>query len=120
MATHGMPQPRAWWPLSMSPRPQQLTRTGPHTLELSISEGRYLTSEFEAVFRSRAYPLPQGAQVELTGLKVTVLEADEEGPRRIGFEFDTPLDDPSFVFLSWNGGAMRPLAMPPVGERVAL
>ena len=120
LAARGMPMPRAWWPLSMSPLPQQLTRTGEAAFELSLSEGRFLTSEFEAIFRGPGHPLVQGATVELAGMKVTVLEADEEGPRRLGFELDAPLEDPSWVFLSWKDEALRPFTFPPVGQRVSL
>ena len=119
-ATRGMPRPRAWWTLSMSPEPHVLARTGPHSLELSLTRGRFLTSEFEGVFRSPSHPLTQGARVELEGMRVTVLEADAEGARRLGFDFDVPLEDPSLVFLAWKDGLLRRTPLPPVGERVAL
>jgi hypothetical protein len=118
--TRGMPRPRAWWALSMSPEPHVLTRTGPNSLELSLTQGRFLTHELERVFRSPTYPLPQGARVELEGMTVTVLEADAEGPKRLGFDFDVPLEDPSLVLLAWKDGLLRRTTPPPVGERVAL
>ncbi len=52
-------------------------------------------------------------------MRVTVLEADEVGPTRVGFDFDTPLEDPSFVFLGWRDGAMRRSTPPPVGASVS-
>jgi hypothetical protein len=118
MALRGMPKPRSWWQLSLSPEPHALTRTGPASLELSLTRGHFLTSEFEVVFRGRNHPLPRGTRVELKGMTVTVLDADAQGPTRLGFEFDTPLEDPSFVFLGWKDDALRPVTPPPVGERL--
>ncbi|PTL84940.1 hypothetical protein [Vitiosangium sp. GDMCC 1.1324] len=120
LATRGMPKPRAWWHLSLSPEPHVLTRTGPDSLELSLTRGHFLTSEFERVFRGPSHPLRQGAQVKLNGMTVTVLEAEDQGPTRLGFTFDRPLEDPSFVFLRWTDGAMHPVPPPPVGERLSL
>ncbi|HEX8820733.1 MAG TPA: hypothetical protein VF794_12465 [Archangium sp.] len=121
LATRGMPRPLAWWSLSMSMEPHVLTRTGPSSLELSLTRGHFLTNEFEKVFRSpNTHPLPAGSRVELQGMRVTVLEADAEGPTRLGFDFDLPLEDPSFVFLGWKDGQLRRTTPPPVGARVAL
>ena len=72
------------------------------------------------LFRGPRHPLRQGAQVKLQGMTVTVLEDNGKGPTRLGFTFDKPLEDPSFVFLRWKDGALRPFTPPPVGERVAL
>lgn len=120
LAMRGMPKPLAWWQLSLSQEPQVLTRTGPTTLELAVTRGHFLNSEFEGVFRSPGRPLPKGARVEIPGMTVTVLDGDEEGPTRVGFEFDTPLEDPSLVFLRWKDDALRPVPPPAVGERVQL
>ena len=121
MATRGMPKPLAWWQMSLSPEPHVLTRTGPDSIELTLTRNQFLTSEFEGVFRGTSrHPLRQGAQVKLKGMTVTVLETDDKGPTRLGFTFDKPLEDPSFVFLRWKDGALRPFTPPPVGERVAL
>jgi hypothetical protein len=120
MATRGMPAPRAWWTLSLSREPHVLTRTGPTSLELSLTRGHFLTDEFETLFRGASHPLPQGSRVALPGMRVTVLDADEVGPTRVGFEFDTPLEDPSLVFLRWKDGALHPSPPPPVGARVSL
>ncbi|MCY1073037.1 hypothetical protein [Archangium lansingense] len=121
MATRGMPKPLAWWQLSLSPEPHVLTRTGPDSIELTLTRNQFLTSEFEGVFRGvSSHPLRQGAQVKLKGLTVTVLETNDKGPTRLGFTFDRPLEDPSFVFLRWKDDALRPFTPPPVGERVAL
>jgi hypothetical protein len=120
LATRGMPRPRAWWTLTLSPEPHVLTRTGPSTFELSLTRGQFLTSEFEHVFRGPSHPLPQGATVELEGMRVTVLESDARGPTRVGYAFDAPLEDPSLLLLHWKDGALRRFTPPGVGEPVSL
>jgi hypothetical protein len=120
LAARGMPQPAAWWALTLSSQPHVLTRTGPSSFELSLTRGRFLTEEFETLFRSPSHPLPQGTQVKLSRMTVTVVEADGEGPRRLGFEFDTPLEAPSLILLHWKDGALRRFTPPPEGERVPL
>lgn len=120
MATRGMPKPLAWWPMSLAPEPHELTRSGPDSLELTLTRNEFLTSEFETVFRGPRHPLRKGAQVKLKGMTVTVLEDNGKGPTRLGFTFDKPLEDPSFVFIRWKDGALRPFTPPPVGERVTL
>lgn len=120
MVTRGMPKPGAWWTLSISPEPHELTRSGPDSLELALTRNEFLTSEFESVFRGPSHPLRKGNQVKLQGMTVTVLEDNGKGPTRLGFTFDTPLEDPSLVFIRWQDGALRPFTPPPVGERLAL
>ncbi|QRK10756.1 hypothetical protein JQX13_12190 [Archangium violaceum] len=120
MGARGMPKPLAWRQLSLSSEPHAFTRTGPASFELSLTRGHFFTNEFEIVFRGRSHPLPKGARVALTGMTVTVLDADDEGPTRLGFTFDKPLEDSSFVFLHWKDDALRRFTPPPVGERLLL
>jgi hypothetical protein len=117
---HGKPQARSWRTLSLSPEAHVFTRTGPNTFELALPQGRFHASEFETLFRGPKYLLPQGAQVKVEDMRVTVLEADEKGPTRLGFELDVPMEDPSFVFLHWRDGGLRRFALPPVGTQVKL
>jgi hypothetical protein len=119
-AFHGKPVPRAWRTLSLSPEGHVFTRTGPASFELELTQGRFHTSEFEAIFRAPRYRLTAGAQVELEHMRATVLAADEQGPTRLGFEFDAPLESPSFVFLHWRDGGLRRFEPPAVGTRVGL
>lgn len=64
--------------------------------------------------------LGEGAQVKLEGMQVTVLAADAQGPTRLGFEFDVPLEDPSLAFLHWREGVLCRLTPPPEGTRLDL
>ena len=64
-AFHGKPVPRSWRTLSLSPEDLVFTRTGPASFELELTQGHFLTSEFEGLFRSPRHRLVAGAQVEL-------------------------------------------------------
>ncbi|HYO53054.1 hypothetical protein [Archangium sp.] len=114
-ALQGQERPRSWWPLSLVQESPIVTRTGPASLALELPRGgHFLTSEFEQVIRSPEHMLGAGAQVKLEGMRVTVLAADAQGPTRLGFEFDTPLEDPSLVFLHWREGTLRRFTPPPL------
>jgi hypothetical protein len=112
--------PRAWWTLSFSPEVHRATRTGPSTLELELERGRFLATRGERLYRYAAAPVAQGTEVDMQGVRVKVLEADAEGPRRLGVTFDAPLEDPSLVLLYWKEGALRRLQPPPTGGQVLL
>src|SRR5262249_17877108 len=103
-AGSGRVLPRSWWTLSLSLEPHVLTRTGPSAFELALRSGHFHTGEFEQLFRGPDHALPAGAQVTLDGMWVTVLEADAEGPTRLGFNLDVPLEDDSLVLLQWRDG----------------
>jgi hypothetical protein len=96
------------------------TRTGPASLELSLTDTRFLAGVLERNFRGAGFPMAPGATVQLDGMRVTLLETDEQGPKRLGFTFDVPLEDPSLVLLHWKNNALRPLAPPPEGTRLEL
>lgn len=116
----GRPVPRAWWTLSMAPGEHVVTRTGPDTLELERTQGPFFASEWEQLYRAPLVALAPGDTVELQGLRVQVLEGDAQGPRRLRFTFDTPLEDPSLVLLQWREGALHKVPPPSPGERRVL
>jgi hypothetical protein len=119
-ALQGQPLPRSWWPLSVTPRTPVFTRTGPASIELELPEGHFLTSDAEQSIRGPQHVLGVGAKVTLEGMTVTVLAAEAEGPTRLGFTFDVPLEDPSLVFLRSREGGLRRFTPPPVGTRLEL
>ncbi|AKJ06827.1 hypothetical protein ATI61_105206 [Archangium gephyra] len=120
-ALQGQALPRSWWPLAMVQESPIVTRTGPNSLALELPQGgHFLATEAEQTLRSPEHMLKQGEQVKLEGMQVTVLAADAQGPTRLGFEFDVPLEDPSLVFLHWREGTLRRLTPPPEGTRVDL
>ncbi|WNG44774.1 hypothetical protein F0U60_12260 [Archangium minus] len=120
-ALQGQERPRSWWMLSLVQESPIVTRTGPASLALEMPRGgHFLTSDAEQSVRGPEFMLETGAQVSLEGMRVTVLAADAQGPTRLGFDFDTPLEDPSLVFLHWREGALRQLVPPPEGSRLEL
>jgi hypothetical protein len=120
-ALQGQALPRSWWPLSMVQESPIVTRTGPNSLALELPRGgHFLSTEAEQTLRASEYMLGEGARVTLEGMTVTVLAADAQGPTRLGFEFDVPLEDPSLVFLHWREKTLRRFTPPPEGTRVDL
>jgi hypothetical protein len=107
--------PLAWWIISLAPHDHLFTRTGLDSFELALREGRFLRSEFEQLFRGLDFPFHPGQRVELEGLRVEVLEVDEQGPVKLRFVLDRPLEDPSLLLLSWEDGALRRYTPPSVG-----
>jgi hypothetical protein len=119
-AAQGRSQPKSWLAMSLAPYDHVLHRTGDATLELSLTQGHFLASEMEQLFRGPAFAMRVGDQVRVNGCRVTVLEMDGLYPTRVRFEFDTSLDDPDLVLLTLRDHTLQRLRPPPVGERVTL
>lgn len=119
-AVHGRPPARSWLPLSLAPYDHVLHRTGDAAFELSLPDGRFLSTEMEQLFRGPAFAMPVGAQVSVKGCRATILEVEEAWPKRIRFEFDMPIDDPDLVLLTQQDGTLKRLSPPPVGGTVTL
>ncbi|RKH24042.1 hypothetical protein D7Y13_26595 [Corallococcus praedator] len=108
----GKTLPKAWWVLSYAMEPQQVTRTGPNSLELSLPKGHLLTTIEERVYRGSRYPLAVGDTFDVKGMKVRVEDVDAEGPKRVSFTFDVPLEDPSLKFVEWKNKKVLPWTPP--------
>jgi hypothetical protein len=106
--------------LSMASASHRLRRTGVDTLELSTPDGTLLDGAWPSVFRARSLPLPRGAVIHTSYMAATVLDDRAGRPTRISFRFTRPLDDPSLIFLTFQGGHLRRLALPPPGAELAL
>jgi hypothetical protein len=119
-AAQGRPLPKSWLPLSLATHDHVLHRTGDATLELSLTQGRFLSTEMEQLFRSPAFAMRAGEQVQVEGCRITVLEVDGRYPTRLRFEFDMSLDDPDLVLLTLRDKTLQRLRPPPVGDRVTL
>lgn len=120
-ALQGQELPRSWWGLSLVQESPIVTRTGPKSLAMELpGGGHFLTSDAEQAVRGPEFMPRPGEQVKLEGMTVTVLAADAQGPTRLGFDFDVPLEDPSLVFLHWREGGLHRLTPPPEGTRLEL
>ena len=114
------PPARGWQILSLAANDHEVTRTAPNRFELRVLEGEMLSTPFERLLRSHAYPLKKGDIVACDGYRVTVLDAGSWGPRSIALDFDKSLDDAEFEFLAWQGGRLAHFAWPPIGQTALL
>ena len=117
---HGKPLPRSWWTLSFAPFEHRITRTGEQELELEVLAGEMLTSVMERLFRSARRPLNVGYEMELNGLRVTVLDMGDKGPARIRLTFAEPPESARYQLLVFRDGAYRRFDPPPPGQSIVL
>lgn len=104
--------------ISNEPKPITLVRADARTLEVTYTDG-LLSPPSDDLHRDRRIPLPAGTRVSLSGFDVEVLEATPTGlAKRVRYTFDKPLEDPTFLFLQWDGRRFAPFQPPAVGGRV--
>jgi hypothetical protein len=114
------PLPRRWRALSFGPEPVTVTRIDDRTLALDY-QGGILTTPFMELYRDRRLKMAPGDTVSLAGLDITVTGVTSDGrANRAEFKFDTPLEDPMFVFYYWTDQEFRRFAPPPVGGHTSL
>lgn len=123
------PTPRHCWALNMGIRPVTLTRTDANTLILR-PEGGFVQAPWARMFRGPAHSFSVGYSVRLSGLTIEVLSVTSQGmPDEVRFRFDVPLEDPSLVWVDWEGdlhmyvnldGRYHPFTPPKVGESVRI
>ncbi|NNC04471.1 hypothetical protein HJC10_16665 [Corallococcus exiguus] len=112
----GQPLPKAWWVLSYSLYEQKVTRTGPNSVELELTKGgHFLDSVEERIHRAARHPVHKGDEFDMKGMMVRIEEADAEGPTRISYTFDVPLEDPSLKLVQWQNKKVVPWVPPAVG-----
>jgi hypothetical protein len=106
---HGMPMPAQWRVLSWAPCEHHYQRTGEATLELDLRDCSIESPN-----------VPTGEVIALEGLVATVLSTGEQGPDRVAFRFDRPLDDPSVRLLAWDGTKLIRVDAPELGTTLRL
>lgn len=95
-------------------------RIDDHTLSVTATRG-FFHDPFSQVFRSRSNRFHAGDVVTVKGMRVEIMEVDSEGfPRRIHFRFDVLLEDPSLVWITWQGQGFVPFKPPGKGEKVSV
>jgi hypothetical protein len=105
-----------WRVLSYEAGRVLMLRTGERALELVASPRPIFQMGPRQVLRDLDGSLQEGDSVELGGMKATVLQLDKEGmARRVRFEFDRPLDDPSLLWLKESKGGFVEQPLPTVG-----
>ena len=120
MALAGFPEPHAH-PLSVSVHDHVLRRVDDTTLDVELLGGTLIDMPFEASVRApdRA-PLREGDVLETAGWKVRVVASRDGRPTRFRVTFDRPLDDPTLALVTWKGGGIRRVTVPPVGTDLVL
>jgi hypothetical protein len=111
--------PKTWRVLSMAPFDHVIARTSESAFELRVGGGAMLTTPMEQLGRPPTAPLRAGDQVQLSRMRIRVLEVSNGGPSRVLFEFGRPLEDPGLCFVERRRGALREARIPEVGhERI--
>ena len=116
----GLPVPRRLRCLATGVTTMTVHREDERTIVIRPRAG-FMAMILSRLMRSEQYPMSVGERVELTGLRIEVLEISADGePTAARFEFDVPLEDSSLRWLRWREGQFEPFALPPVGEETTL
>jgi hypothetical protein len=110
--------PRSWSVLSVALADHRVVRTGDRRLEIEVLDGHWWAQADEHLFLPRSTAQEPGATWRTAQLTATLLESDDVGPTRVAFDFDRPLEELHVV--AWQDGALRPLALPAVGQEVTI
>jgi hypothetical protein len=115
-----LPLPGAWWQLSYSHYKHRYLRTAGDKLELELIGGSMFDHyPLLSVLRSSETPLEKGEIIKLSGLQITILEVNENGPTRMEFKFDRSLDDERYRFFKFKNGSLHSFTAPPVGQSIS-
>jgi hypothetical protein len=107
--------PPHWRVLSFASGRSLLLRTGDETLELVASQRPLFNVGPDDLFRSYDALRP-GDSVTLGSMRATVLKVDDhQMPRRLRFEMDRDLDDPSYQWITEGDDGFREVKLPPKG-----
>ena len=75
----------------------------------------------DSFFRSTDFPMAQGQEVNLTGMRIAVTELTPDGrPWQAEMQFDTSLEDDSLRWVQWDweSNSYTPFTPPAIGETV--
>jgi hypothetical protein len=113
--------PVRWRLLTYASGRSLLLRTGEKSIELVASPHPLFPVGPRELFRNFSQSLHAGDVVTVAGMRVTIIQVDESGlPRRIRFEFDRDLDDPSMLWVTegLDGFRKEKLAAKGYGEPI--
>lgn len=116
----GRPLPRRLRCLATGTTPMSVRRTDRRAIVIRPRAGFYPWL-LDRLLRSEDHPMHRGETVELSGMRVEVLETTAEGrPVAARFTFDVPLEDSSLRWLRWREGQFEAFTPPRVGEETIL
>jgi hypothetical protein len=103
-----------WRLLTLASGSSLVLRTSARVIEMLSNPRPLLSNELESMFRNER--LGVGGAAQVAGMRVTVLQVDEgAAPRRIRFEFDRDLDDPSMFWITEGPAGFREQKLPQIG-----
>jgi hypothetical protein len=116
----GIPRPRAQRILATGVTPLTIERVDLQTLRLRPRDG-FLIDPVSRLMWSERYAFHPGQRVYQGDLQVTVLRVTSDGrPLEVEMHFSRPLEDPSYVWLNWQGTRSGPFVPPKPGARTVL
>jgi hypothetical protein len=93
-----------------------LLRTGPNAIDLVAGSLPLFPVSPEDLVRNPDAPPAEGETVQLPGMRATIVALRDDGkPRRIHFEFDKDLEDPSYLWVVEKGMGFEEQKLPPPG-----
>lgn len=115
-AYRGLPLPRTVRVLSPGWQDVELARSGERGLAAAFG-GDLLASPSASFFRRAQAAFREGDAIELPGFRAEIRSVDARGrPREVLFRFDRPLEDPSLLWVYWDGDGFRRTTPPAPGE----
>jgi len=119
-AAQGIPRPQHQHILAIGTTPLELQRIDAHTLQLAPRDG-FLLDPVSKLMWSRHRPFHVGEQIVQTDMTVTILAVTpDHRPLRIATRFARPLEDPSYLWRSWQGTQAGPFTPPAIGVSMVL
>jgi hypothetical protein len=116
----GQVLPRHLRCLATGVTPMTVRREDAHTIVIR-PWGGFMPMVLSRLVRNERHPMRVGEVVELTGMRVEVIETMSDGqPTAARFVFDVPLEDGSLRWLRWREGQFEEFHPPPVGEETTL
>jgi hypothetical protein len=109
-----------FYPLQFGGRSLACRRDDDATLTVTSHSYPLRSNAIELVLCTSRTPPPVGTTCTTPAFTATILETEPEGVHRVQFRFTRSLDDPVWQFLAYQGGALRRIAPPAVGETLIL
>jgi hypothetical protein len=92
-----------------------LLRTGPNSIELVAGSVALFPVDPDDLVRKPDIPLAVDDSVQLPGMRATIVALRDGKPRRLRFEFDRNLDDPSLLWVVEKGVTFEEQKLPSPG-----
>ncbi len=119
LKSHGITPPESCHALMAESRAFQMDHINNHTVEITVHGFPPHFVEYNPTIGIHAYGSKAivGNILKTSIFEVVVLEVTDGGyPHKVRFTFEKKLDDPSVLFLTWDGKAYHPFILPGIGS----